>query len=74
MGTSNLTNHDFIIVKDRISHQYRGYHLVYVDVTIVIWHDLVLRTVDLQIISPIFHYIRGNLMLIIVNLAILTLY
>ena len=26
-----------------------------------IWRDLVLRTVDLQIISPVFQYIRGNL-------------
>ena len=32
--------------------------------------DLVLRTVDKQIISPVFQYIRGNLMLVIVNLAI----
>ena len=49
------------------------FHLVYVNVTRVIWHDLVLQT-NLQIISPVFQYIRGNLMLVIVNLAILTLY
>ena len=46
MGTSNLINHDFIIVQDRISYQYRGFNLVFVDVTMVTWRDLVLRTVD----------------------------
>ena len=46
MGTSNFINHDFIIVQDRMSYQTRGFHLVYVDVTMVIWRDLVLQTVD----------------------------
>ena len=45
MGTSNLINHDFIIVQDQISYHKLGFHLVYVNVTIVIWRDIVLRTV-----------------------------
>ena len=44
-GTSNLLNHDFFIVQNRIWYEVGGFHLVYVDVTMVIWRDLVLRTV-----------------------------
>ena len=44
-GYFNLINHDFIYVQDRISYQSRGFHLVYVHVTMVIWRDLVLQTV-----------------------------
>ena len=72
MGTSNLINHDFIIVQDRMLYQSRGFHLVYVDVTMVILRDLVPKQWDItNYISSFSTYIRGNSMLVIVNLAIL---
>ena len=72
MGTSNLINHDFIIVQDRMLYQSRGFHLVYVDVTMVILRDLVPKQWDItNYISSFSTYIRGNSMPVIVNLAIL---
>ena len=56
-GTSVLMNHDFIVVSDPSLVPRTGLHLVDTDVAIVIWHDLVLQTMDLQNISPTFKHI-----------------
>ena len=71
--TSNLINHDFIVLQDRILYREQSFHLVYTNVNMVTWSALVLRTADLQIISPVFNHDSSNLMLVIINLVIITL-
>ena len=45
----------------------RGFHLVYTSVPMVTWEDLVLQTVDLPTITPVFQGVNSNLMLVLIN-------
>ena len=61
----------------KINKAYRPYvfYPVYTNVTMVSCRDLVLPTVDLQSISPVFQDIKGsgNFMLVIIYLTIIVL-
>ena len=47
MGTSNLINSKLINVLQLSIASRRGFHLVYMSITMVTWGDMVLRAVDL---------------------------
>ena len=71
--TSDLINPDFIDVLHHVLHLENSFHLVYTNVAMVTWSDMVLRIVQFLHISPVFQHINGNLMLVIINFAIIIL-